>query len=350
MIVTYFRSSSYGCHEDCPQRYYLEYGLGWTGLGGIAAVKGSAVHKVLEILAMIKKAEQDGLDYIVDNDVLKRIKLKDIPDVSKLTDDVLDFYAKNNSHISWSQKDWRDCQKWVEKTLCMNGGIFDPRDREIVQPEQEFDIEIPYDWAKYSYTLPDGNKLEGRLHIKGTIDLLVKIDDDFYEIIDWKTGRKFNWGKGVAKTDNDLKSDPQLMLYHYAATLLYPNITDILVTINFINDGGPTSVAFTKKDIKKTEEMLRKKFDLIRQTKIPRLNKGWKCSKFCHQGKTTFEGTTIEPQIEDRENQVTPMGQYRTKCEQVKFMIEKKGIDWVTANYTRTGHSVGHYKAPGSVE
>lgn len=349
MIITYIRSSSYTCHDDCSMRYYLEYCLGWTGPANAAAVKGSAVHKVLEILALIKKAQQDGLSYIVDTDVLKKIDIKDIPDTDKLTDQVLDFYAKNNGHLNWSQKDWRDCRAWVNKTLTMCGGIFDPRDRQIVQPEREFDIEIPYEWAKYSYVI-DGQKIEGQLSIKGTIDLLVQVDDDFYEIIDWKTGRKFNWGKGVAKTDEDLKKDPQLMLYHYAATLLYPEISDILVTINFINDGGPTTVAFTKKDLKKTEEMLKRKFELIKSTSIPRLNKGWKCSKFCHQGRSTFEGTGIEPQIEDRECQVTPEGNYRTKCEQTKYMIEKKGMAWVNANYTKPGFSVAHYKAPGAVE
>jgi hypothetical protein len=329
-------------------RYYLEYNLGWYGPGGCAAIKGTIVHKVLEIFAIIKKAQQEGKKDIYDAEFLKNIKIKDIPDDMTLTEQVFEFYTKNNEHINWTKKDLTDCKSWVNKTLEMNGGIFDPRDREIVQPEQEFDIEIPYDWANYSYDV-NGQKVEGKLHIKGTIDLLVKVDEGFYEIIDWKTGKKFNWGKGVAKTDNDLKSDPQLMLYHYAATLLYPEIEDILVTINFINDGGPTSVAFTKKDIKRTEEMLKTKFELIKQTRIPRLNRGWKCSKFCHQGKTTFEGTGIDPQIEDRENQVTPMGELRTKCEQTKYMLANKGMDWVNEHYTKKGFSVASYKAPGSV-
>lgn len=326
----------------------LDYVLGWSGPSGLAAAKGTAVHKVLEIFALVKEAQQNGLNYIVEPDVLKTIKIKKIPDDDKLTELVYEYYKSINTHLTWAKKDLKDCKDWVQKTITMCGTIFDPRNREIVKPEGEFDIEIPYDWAKYSFSLPDGEKLEGKLHIKGTIDLIVKVDEGFYEIIDWKTGRKYNWGKGVVKTDNDLKSDPQLMLYHYAASLMYPEVTDILVTINYIKDGGPTTVVFGPKDISRTEEMLRKKFEIIKSTTIPRLNKGWKCSKFCHHGTTTFEGTSIEPVIEDRKNQVTPVGQCRTKCEQVKYITEHKGLDYVVENYTKKGHTVGHYKAPGS--
>jgi hypothetical protein len=349
VLITYLRSSSYTCEDDCQQRYFLDYILGFSGPAGSAAIKGSIVHKVLEILALVKKAEQENKKYIIDNDVLKRINISDIQPIQYLVNQVFDFYATSNPHIVWKDKDKVDCRQWTNKALTMNGGIFDPRSRTIVQPEQEFDIEIPYDWAKYSYDI-DGDKLEGRLHLKGTIDLLVEVDSNFYEIIDWKTGRKFNWGKGIVKTDKDLKTDPQLMLYHYATTLLYPDISDILVTINFINDGGPTTVAFTKKDIKKTEDMIKRKFERIRNTKVPRLNKGWKCTKFCHHGRTTFQDSHIEPQVEDRDNQVVEMGNIRTKCEQTKYMIEKKGLDWVMKNYTKQGYSVTHYKAPGAVE
>ena len=55
IIVTYFRSSSYNTHSMCEQQYFLEYVLGYRGPSGQKADKGTIVHKVLEILAVIKK-------------------------------------------------------------------------------------------------------------------------------------------------------------------------------------------------------------------------------------------------------------------------------------------------------
>lgn len=341
MIITYFRSSSFNTHDDCPQRYYLEYVLGWTGESGQAATKGTIVHKVLEILAMCKLAEQQGKNEIFDDEVLKKRKLSQLKDVKKITEEVYKYYSDNNSHIDWKPADKKDCHEWVHTALTMNDCTFDPRLREIVQPERSFDLEIPHDWANYSYEL-NGEKIEGKLHIKGTIDLVTKLDDNLYEIVDWKTGKKYDWAKCTEKTNATLQKDPQLMLYHYAASLLYPQVEDILVTINFIRFGGPTTVVFTKKDLAKTEDMLRRKFDAIKATRIPKLNKTWKCTKLCHQGKTTFEGTNIQPQI-------TSLGGTQTKCEQTHTMIKEKGIDWVTENYMKSGHNPGYYQAPGAI-
>lgn len=226
--------------------------------------------------------------------------------------------------------------------------MFDPRNRLIICPEQRFDLEIKKPWAQYSYDSPEG-KLEGYLGLKGTIDLITQIDDNFYEIVDWKTGRRINWATGEEKTQEKLENDPQLRIYHYAVQQLYPNIDNIMVTINFINDGGPFSICFDKSDIPKTEDMLRQKFETIKQVNRPRLTKTWMCSKLCHFGKTTFENTHIEPMIEYRDNQVIAKDHIMTKCEQIKHDIELTGIKNVTDKYQNTNHSIGNYKAPGEV-
>ena len=67
MIVTYFRSSSYNTHSLCEQQYFLEYVLGWRGVSGLKASKGTVVHKVLEILAIIKQSQQDDTNPVVDD-------------------------------------------------------------------------------------------------------------------------------------------------------------------------------------------------------------------------------------------------------------------------------------------
>jgi hypothetical protein len=123
-----------------------------------------------------------------------------------------------------------------------------------------------------------------------------------------------------------------------------------MVTIFFINDGGAFSVHFDKSDMPKTESMLREKFEIIKKTKRPKLNKSWMCSKLCHYGKSTFQDSNVLPIIEYRDNQLCQKDTFMTKCEQVKHDIELKGIDAVVDEYTVPGYTVGKYKAPGSVE
>jgi hypothetical protein len=94
--------------------------------------------------------------------------------------------------------------------------------------------------------------------------------------------------------------------------------------------------------------MLCKKFETIKASKRPILNKSWKCNKLCHFGKTTFENSHILPVIEYRENQITTCGNAMTKCEQIKHDIDLKGIKTVVDECTAPGYSVGYYKPPGS--
>lgn len=328
----------------CEQQYFFEYVLGWRGPSNQKADKGTIVHKVLEILAFIKQGIQNNDTKVVD-DIVGEISVKKY-DLDKIFDKVYNHYVTRNPQHKWVDKDKRDCYDWVQKTISFNDGMFDPRNRHIVCPEQRFDIEIKKDWAKYSYDTPEG-KLEGNLAIKGTIDLITKIDDNFFEIIDWKTGKRLDWATGKEKTQEKLENDPQLRIYHYAVQTLYPDVEHIMVTINFINDGGPFSICFDKSDMIKTEEMLKNKFDKIKQVKRPSLNKTWMCKKLCHFGKTTFENTHISPIEEYRENQITPVNQCMTKCEQVKHDIDLKGMNEVVKEYKAPDHSFGFYKPPG---
>lgn len=328
----------------CEQQYFLEYVLGWRGPSNQKADKGTIVHKVLEILAVIKKAQQDNISSI-DDDVIGQIDTQKY-DLDSITNGAYDFYSKANPHHKWSEKDRKDCHNWVKKTITFNDGMFDPRNRNIICPEQRFDIEIKKPWAKYSYDTPEG-KLEGYLGLKGTVDLVTKIDDNTFEIIDWKTGRRINWSTGEEKTQEKLENDPQLRIYHYAIQNLYPDIDHIMVTINFINDGGPFTVIFDKSDLIKTEQMLQVKFQKIKNSRRPSLSKSWMCGKLCHFGKTTWDGTGVNPIVEYRDGQVTAKDKTMTKCEQIHHDIQMKGIDEVVNEYKHPNHSFGFYKAPG---
>jgi hypothetical protein len=331
----------------CEQQYFFEYVLGWRGPSNQKADKGTIVHKALEILAIIKKCQQDNISSFED-DVIGNVNVDDY-NLDKIIEQVYEYYTSRFKHHAWKEKDYTDCYNWTYKAINHNHGMFDPRNRDILCPEQKFDIVIDKPWAKYSYDL-NGEKLEGTLAIKGTIDLITRVNDSTLEIVDWKTGKRLNWATGEEKTQAKLESDPQLLIYFYAAQKLYPEIENVMVTIFFINDGGPFSMTFDKKDMAKTESMLRDKFEIIKKTQKPRLNRSWMCSKLCHFGKTTFDNTTVEPLVEYRDNQLCSKDKTMTKCEQVRHDIELKGMKTVVDEYTVPGYTVGKYKAPGSIE
>ena len=353
--IAYFRSSSFNAHRFCPMQYYLEYALGWRGPSGKKADKGTIVHKVLEITALCKKGAQDGKKIITD-DFIGRVSTTN-PDpkyLEKVIARVYKKYTEAASHHEWSEKDEKDCVKWVWKALQYNEGMFDPRTRDVEEAEPHFDRALEHDWASCSYKIED-EEVSGILSLKGTIDLITELGDGVYEIIDWKTGRRLDWATGDKKEQKDLFKDPQLRIYHYAAKHMYPHVETFLVTIYFINDGGAFTVHFHDEDLPKTEEMLKNKFEFIKNTTapqtLPEINPSqcWKCSKLCHQGKTTFEGTSIKPLTELKVGKRTRHGETMTKCEQTRYMIDKYGIDWVNDNLRDPDHSIGTYKAPGEI-
>jgi hypothetical protein len=329
----------------CPMQYFIEYNLGHKSPSNKKADKGTICHKVFEILAFIKLAEQENQTNIND-DIIGDININTYS-LDDIIVKVYKYYTGLFTHHQWSETDYKDCYKWIYKALTYNNGMFDPRNREIVQPEQHFDIEIKKDWAKYQYITKE-EKLIGNLAIKGTIDLITKVNDNTFEIIDWKTGRRLDWATGQEKSLDKLHNDPQLMLYYYAIKILYPHIKHIIVSINFINDGGMFSVCFDDSHLHKVEMMLRHKFETIRNTTNPPLNKSWKCGKLCHFGKNTFQNTEYLPIIEYRNNQITAVGQHMTQCEQIKHDVDLNGMDHVIDMYQRPGYNIGHYKAPGS--
>ena len=353
--VVYFRSSSFNCHRFCPMQYYMEYTLGWRGPSNKKADKGTIVHKVLEICAVAKKALQDGKKIITDEHIGRVSTCNYKPEyLDKITARVYEYYTSRIPHHEWTEKDAKDCQKWVWKALEYNDGMFDPRNRDVIDAEPHFDFPIKQNWANYSYDMGD-EKIEGCLSLKGTIDLVTRLDEDTIEVIDWKTGRRLDWATGKEKTQASLFKDPQLRIYHYAVKQMYPEVSSIMITIFFINDGGAFTLNFQDEDLKDTERMLKNKFEFIKDTDDPKIirhidpKQSWKCTKLCHQGMSTFEDTNVRSIKEHRPRQKTPHGEPMTKCEQTRYMIKKYGIDWVTQNIAHPDHVIGTYQAPGEV-
>ena len=348
--VVYFRSSSLNTFRMCPMQYFLEYTLGVRGPSNQKADKGTIVHKVLEICALAKKGIQNGQQTIVD-DIVGEIEVDnyDAEYLGDIISKVYRYYSTGLPHHRWTDRDFKDCSTWVWKALRYHDGMFDPRSRNIVDVEPHFDFEIKKEWAEYEYK-PYG--LKGHLALKGTIDLITQVDDGIYEVVDWKTGRRLDWATGEEKTQDKLFDDIQLRLYHYALKHLYPDVHTFLMTIFFINDGGPYTVHFQDSDLEQTEAVLRDMFEKIRKTERPQIvrkirpDQAWICKRLCHCGKTSYE----DPLVEYRQGQYTKIGQPMSICEQVRHDIDQYGIDYTISNYTDKDHVIGKYKSPGALE
>jgi len=341
MLITYIRSSSYNNWRYCELQYFITYVLGYQSLSGKKAVQGTIVHKVLEILAGLKKYEQDKpkVKFLkVDDDAIGKFKCKKIEFSSEdLINDLLDksfeSYSTQEDHHDWYGKDREECRKWTWQALHWNEGQFDPRNRNIVAPEPHFDIPIEEDWAKFKYTLPDGKEIEGQLAIKGTIDLVTQTDDDTIEVVDWKTGKRIDWATGEEKTYEKLCSDPQLLLYYYAISKLFSNYKQAIMTIFYIKDGGPFSMCFDKSDHDRFLGMLKDRFQEIQQNVTPKpvsaSRKDFRCNKLCHYYKNNWPGTN------------------QNMCIYIEKHLETYGIDKTVKNCTRDGFDIGFYEAPG---
>jgi len=318
-------------------QYFMTYALGHQTVSGKKAQLGTIVHKVMEILASCKKILQDGEDLVLDDDGLGKIEFtKRKLGTKKFVNEILkrsyEYYTENCTH-HYTNADYKFCDKMTWDAIEYDGGVFDPRNRNVVAAEPHFDIAIEEDWAKYEYDMPDGSKVDGQLSIKGTIDLVTELDDNTIEVIDWKTGRRLNWATGEEKSYEKLCEDPQLMLYYYAIASMFPQYKDTIMSIFYIRDGGPFSICFEDAHKEKFLGMLKDRFEEIKKTVKPKLlsydQSHWKCTKLCDFCKKDWPGTN------------------ESMCRYVSNQLDQFGMLDTVQNCTKEGFDIGHYEAPG---
>ena len=347
----------------CQQKYYLVYVLGLEDAPNIKTEKGTVVHAVFEILAGMKKSFQDtgkykyehpGMGifecsasefmkpYTLSNEEIdfinKTRKNKDtykdqikveyghvrygVVVVDSILKKAYDYYSTKSKH-DWGNIEWRDCLNFTWMTLDWSNGAYDPRKRTVFYPEYPFNIEIKKDWAK----TPDGK----HLRIKGTIDLITKIDSNTLEIVDWKTGQRYDWGKGKIKEYEDLMKDEQLMLYYYAARQSFPEYDNILFTIFFLRDGGPFTLCFDDSIIPTVEKNIKETFEEIKTCKSPKrrdpLHKDFQCKTLCGFFKNKIDGIPV--------------------CDYISNEIDVYGISKASLKHRREGFHVSNYQNPG---
>lgn len=377
MIIVYLRSSSFNTWDYCQQSYFIQYVLGYQQPPNIKTEKGTIVHKVMEVLANMKLEVQKDpnvthfrdenigdffftKDSLVEPTILSNQQISDI-NASRtnksiyvtpgflsdghirygvgIVNDVFkrayDYYThEERTKNIWRPADKRDCENFIWMVLDYKNGLYDVRRKNIFDVEHRFEISIDEPWAKYNYVMSDGSEISGNLAIKGTVDLVLRVDDDTLEVVDWKTGQRFDWGKKRVKGYAELQQDPQLMLYYYALSKMYPNIKHIMLTIFFVRDGGPFTLCFDEKDLKKTELMIEGRFREIRNSEQPILidpsHKDFKCNKLCPFMKTKLKDS-----------------HQFGMCDQIHQDIKTYGIDYAIHEYTKPGFSVQKYSAPG---
>ena len=345
MLVTYVRSSSYNNYAYCEMQYFMTYVLGHYSKSGKKADMGTMVHKVMEVLAGLKKYHQDNPRariLRVDDDAIGKFKcaradLNTDELVDKLIDLSIESYGKDSAH-TFNSKDRKEIAKTAWCFLKHSEGQFDPRARNIHFPEPHFDIPIEEDWAKFDYEV-DGKIIKGQLAIKGTIDLVTLINDDTIEVIDWKTGRRMDWATGEVKDYKKLENDPQLLLYYYAISKLYPEFPNRIMSIFFYKDKDgnpdphPFSLCFAKEDEARFLEMLKNRVTEIRNNIMPKPldpnRNHWKCKSLCHFCKNDWPGTDEK------------------MCIYIEKYLKKHGMEKTVADCSREGFDIGFYEAPG---
>ena len=322
-------------------QYFITYVLGYRSSSGKKAVLGTMVHKVMEVLAGLKKFQQDNpkRKYLeIVDDVCGKVKVHVDTFASKefveeIADVSYEEYGKQESHIRFTKADRKEISRLIWLTLDFDEGSYDPRNRNVLFPEPHFDIPIEEDWAKFEYELPDGKVIDGQLAIKGTIDLVTSVTDDIIEVIDWKTGQRKDWATGEVKTYEKLQKDAQLLLYNYAISKKYPEYKQAIMTIFYVKDGGPFTMCFDETDQTMFLNMLKNRFEEIKADIMPKPispeMQSWKCKKLCHFCKNNWEGTNV------------PM------CKFVQNSLKAKGMEQTVKDCTKPGHSIGYYEAPG---
>ena len=348
ILTPYIRSSSYGTWDTCQLKYYQVYGLGYQDKSNLKAECGTTVHKVMEVLGNCKKILQEGAKQTFKDDAIGEVKftkkgLYTDSFVQKIIDRSYEHYKslsandfdKKLSGVKIDDENFYHSKPFVEKMcdIALNGcgGIYDPRNRTIVDMEPHFDLPINEDWAYFDYE-HEGETLRGQLAIKGTIDTVTSTDDDTIEVIDWKTGQRTVFSTGEEKTYGKLQKDPQLLLYNHAISRLYPSYSNRVMTINFLRDGGPFSLLFDEEDDAMFIDMLKKRFEEIANAKrlfpVSKSREHWKCKYLCAFSK-------IDPETG------------KTICHGVEESIKTYGIDVTTEKYKKKNFDPTYYNAPG---
>jgi RecB family exonuclease len=340
--IAYIRSSSLKELESCQMSYFAKYVLGIKSPTGPAALKGTAVHKVMEVLAHLKLAQQNGVEAVFDeelNELYETNKIWDI-DVVELTDKCFDHFL---GHRKTTKKERAEVQEWVETVLHSKPRNVDPRNLNILAVEQKFEIPIDEPWATYDFEFQN-KRYQGQIKMRGTIDLILKNDDGTIELFDWKTGKRQDWHTGEERGLEDFENDIQLQVYYYAASKMFPDLTVLQASLYYIRDGGIFSFMFGDDAIQTVTDRLRYAVTECHNMSFPIRHFSDFCYKFCHYGKCRLEPDSPHFDVGDN-------GKPLTICTRIaNYIASGYSIGEVIQLMSEPGFKIAEYVDPGTRE
>ena len=315
MICTYLRASSINQHKLCEMRYLFEYVLNKKSPTGKKACLGSMFHKVMEVRSLAQIANLKG-DILYEDDQFGILTIDEARDIDKITDLSFDHYVKLEPHLQFDEADRKTVKKWIHNTL-EKYSEYDPFNLNVIAAELYFDIEIDKPWAKYS-TVIQGETIEGNLRIKGTMDTVLDLGSNMYEMYDFKTGTyRTDFATGEVKDLEYLKKDVQLLLYLLALKHIYPD-KEFIMTLAYINAGGIFSVVGDEEMYEAAWNMLEKEFKKITKnynpTQLDPTHRDFRCKYLCPLSKPSAENPRI------------------SICNHMKNEISKNGFTKTVAN------------------
>lgn len=274
MNIKYLRSSSITTYQDCQFKYFLEYILGLPSPSGKKAMLGTIVHHVLELMAKASKVSNMGKSR----------------DPVYLLEICWERYTKEDTAFELTDADRRFCKRTIDKVV---ESAYNPLGLKVIDIEKQFRLPVLSGGFDYTfYDVLSGEISAGNGELRGTMDLVTELDKDTIEIIDWKTGRRNCWVTGKLKDyDYLFNNDIQLRMYDLASYILYPQYKHRLLTMHYVNQGGPFTLTFDDNERNRTLEILKDHFNCILSNHQPsrikeeRRKSSWKCNKVCSFGK-----------------------------------------------------------------
>lgn len=269
-------------YKMCPFKYYLEYERHIESPPNFGAAQGSLIHEVFEHIGSGILSGQDGpvtrtnwQHYILSgyrNQKIWTLNKKQ----PKKTCEKCDFCIEHKCSIADQPVEKVEgCPRLsYNDALKMASQIIDspdqsiPLNRKILAVERDFNIELQHG--------------DETIKVCGYIDIITENNPNTIEIVDYKTGT-------FMKNYQECCKDPQLLIYHLAGGIIYPQYKNILVTIYYLRD-KPMTFAFTADNDIKTVRALANYWYLIRGDNAPipkALNNGelyhdWQCKALCN--------------------------------------------------------------------
>lgn len=185
MLVNYLRSSSVGTLKFCQQQYYLNYCLGLENRAGPSATKGTIFHLVFELRALAGIAHREGKKFI-EHDEFGKKSVAWAKDYTKTLPTCMKYIQRKDSHIDFKAKKIteKEIAKWCKNTL-EKWPEYDPFYLNIKYAEYHFDLTLEDEWAGYELDF-NGQHIKEQLRIVGTIDNIVDLGNNIYQIYDYK--------------------------------------------------------------------------------------------------------------------------------------------------------------------